>query len=715
MLLRRLRKSDKCVHHCGRAALLEPRKCGTAPLLEPRMCGTAPLLGPRKRGRAALLGPRKACEISVGFSPCGLLFVEPHVLPQPLRRWLLSLLAAAMIAILAGCGTSTTNVQNPPPPPSTPVSIAFQPAPATTISLVATTRLTAVVTNDPSDSGVDWSLLCQSTTNCGTLLPLHTASGTAATYTPPPVISGNAQRFTIEAFATSDHSKNVVAGLTVTGFASNLKGTYVFATSGIDANGPFQLAGVIILDGNGGITSGEQTHSDSLLSVTDPITGGSYYIGPDGRGSLTINTADQNIGQLGVENLSLVFLSSAKALIATLDNPNLQPSFETSSGTLDLQTATTAPTGGYAFAVNGTDVSSQPMALGGVLKIDSPATISGAGSVADQDDAGTVFPSATISGTVTAPDSLGSVKFNLTAAFSPKPIQFTGYIVDAQHMRLIESDNTGSGTGLGSTSGIAIAQGAATGTFTSTQSFAGNYVFDILGQDLSLLPTSLASVGVFSADTSGNLNNGYIDELLDGIGVQISDSFTGTYTLDSTGTGRVDSQISFSGNVLGPELIFYLTGNGNPPLVLDAEATHGSLGVGLANPQAAPPFSFNGKYGLSFTQGVGPLENDATGPISVNGASNTLSGVVDTNLSFSPLPNTPITGTFGTVTGTGRFTGALANSFFPTPGTNPSTLSMAFYLIDSGHGYFIETDSLTSGELSFGYFATRTAACPTCP
>jgi hypothetical protein len=29
---------------------------------------------------------------------------------------------------------------------------------------------------------------------------------------------------------------------------------------------------------------------------------------------------------------------------------------------------------------------------------------------------------------------------------------------------------------------------------------------------------------------------------------------------------------------------------------------------------------------------------------------------------------------------------------------------VAFYLIDSSHGFFSETDSLSSGELSFGSF-----------
>jgi hypothetical protein len=139
--------------------------------------------------------------------------------------------------------------------------------------------------------------------------------------------------------------------------------------------------------------------------------------------------------------------------------------------------------------------------------------------------------------------------------------------------------------------------------------------------------------------------------------------------------------------------------------------------VGLANPQAAPPFSFNGNYGLYFTQSSGPLENDGTGQIAVNGTSTTLSGIIDTTLGlvgFSAQPDTSLTGTFATVPSSGRFTGELTNTFFPSPGATADTIAVAFYLVDSDHGYFIETDSATSDELSFGYFATRSSVCPSC-
>ncbi len=645
------------------------------------------------------------------------------------RRWILLLLSVAMISGLAGCGGSSTDVQNQPAPPVPSVSIAFQPAPPATVSQIATAPITAVVSNDSTDAGVDWALLCQSTGNCGTLSPLHTASGKAATYTPPTTPSGNIQPVTIEAFATADHAKNVVANINVTGFAGILKGTYVFETKGEDANGAFQLAGVIVLDGNGNVTSGEQTHNDPLLSVSDAITGGSYTIGPDDRGTLTLNTADSNIGQKGIENLALVVLSNAKVFIATLDNTNptlnLPPSNETSSGTLELQTSAAAPGGGYAFAVSGVDINNQSLAVGGIFNIDSPNKISGTGSIADEDDGGTLTSSSTLSGTVTAPDSLGSAKFNLAAGFAPA-LQFTAYIVDATHIKLIESDNAGSGAGFGSTAGVAIGQGGATGTFKSNSSFAGSYVFHILGRDPDEIPTSLASVGQFTADSSGNLINGYSDEEMIALNLEISDSFTGTYTLDPSGTGRVDSNITFATSGPGPELIFYLTGNGNPPVVLDADDNPsssgvGATGMGLAHPQAASLSSpsFNGKYGVRYTQGNGVgVDNDATGQITVNGLSGIFSNmsVVDTDDGFKPAPDTQFSGTFATVPSGARFAGTLFNSSFPSPNPAvPSTIAVAFYLVNPDYGFFIETDSSTSGELTLGSFATRTPVCSACP
>lgn len=636
------------------------------------------------------------------------------------RRGILLLLSAAMISGFAGCGGGSTTVDNPPPPPGSSLAIAFQPAPPASTSVNAIVTLTAVVSDDSSNAGVDWSLTCNNNASCGSLSSLHSGSGEAVTYTPPGSLSGNEQAVNIVAFATADHTKNALAPIMVTAFGSSLKGTYVFQTTGVDVSfQPYQFAGVITLDGNGGITSGEQTintfnsSTSSLQSVSDPITGGSYFVGPDGRGTMTINTANQNIGQQGVETFSLVFLSSSQAFIAKVDDPNLPiSSNESSVGTLDLQTSKTAPAGGYAFVVSGTDIASlSPTSFGGILNIDSPNTISGTGSVADQDLAGTLTNGAAISGMVSDPDAFGAVKFNLTADFASTPIQFTGYVVDATHMKLIETDN-GSGTGFGSTAGVAIGQGAATGTFTDNAAFSGEYVFGIFGDDFGGVPSSLSSAGVFTADGNGHLNSGFIDIFRGGLGQRVSRKFTGTYSVDANGTGRVDSFITFKKDGDGPEFIFYLTGNGNPPLLLDADTkASGPTGVGrgLAYP-AGEPTSFSGKYGVGFTQSTFGSENDVTGQMTVDSTALTLSGIVDTNAEFTPVPDTQLTGSFAPTDLPRRFTGTLSNELFFS-----SDISVAFYIIDSDHGLFVETDPPDLGVLTFGYFARRTPVCPDCP
>ena len=50
--------------------------------------------------------------------------------------------------------------------------------------------------------------------------------------------------------------------------------------------------------------------------------------------------------------------------------------------------------------------------------------------------------------------------------------------------------------------------------------------------------------------------------------------------------------------------------------------------------------------------------------------------------------------------------------------TNP-TIALDNYIIDPGHGFFVETDLVDpiapSGAVSFGYYATRNPVCVGCP
>src|SRR5262249_36992292 len=145
-------------------------------------------------------------------------YKEIPVVKRMTARRVVLLLSAAAISISWGCGGgNTANVQNPPPPATQHVSIAFQSAPAASLPLGTTAAVSAVVTNDPGNAGVDWAVTCQNTGNCGSISPHHTASGDTATYSPPTVLSGNSQNVNIEAFATADHTQNVIAATTITG------------------------------------------------------------------------------------------------------------------------------------------------------------------------------------------------------------------------------------------------------------------------------------------------------------------------------------------------------------------------------------------------------------------------------------------------------------------------------------------------------------------
>ena len=663
------------------------------------------------------------------------------------RRWILSLLSAAMISVLAGCSSNTFNVQNPPPPPPN-LAINLSTMPANPLPVNQTTTLAATVTGDPNNYGVDWSVTC-SNPDCGKLSAPHTVScpdpNCAVTYTPPVSFPGNSETVNIVAFATADNKANASASIKIVSFDTNniQAGSYVLQLQGSDPGfQPYQFAGVIQLDGNGVIMSGEQTvnfvdASGAFVSNQAAITGGSYFLGPDGRGTITI-IPDPNDTEVGPETIGFVLLSSSHALIALVPPSPTVATPAAASGTMDLQTAPppTLHSGGYAFVVSGTDFAQGvPTAIGGIFNVDSTNnTIPGPGSVADQNLAGVMTVTKKLTGALSYPNPnpFGIVTLTLSVPLFPSTtnFQFTGYIVDDNRIKLIESDTNG----LGWTAGLAIGQIAGFG------SFSGTYVFGVPGVDLSInYPSTLTSVGVFTShdngDGTGSLQNGYTDTFLQQyfnpntgtVGAQISASFDGTYTIDAV-TGHVVATLKdFSPRPspgYQPRFFFYPTGNGNPPLVLASGGTNYPLvGAGIAYPQTST-LTFSGDYGFSFTQQNGGQENDGTGQMTVDPtAPYPLLGIVDSAIAsgqsfrgtFTSDPCSPVVDVPGCFPGTLQSADAAGN------GTNAfltasGSLAAHFYKIDQDHGFFVETDLVDlnnpSGVVSFGYYARRSLPVP---
>ena len=138
--------------------------------------------------------------------------------------------------------------------------------------------------------------------------------------------------------------------------ASNLNGTYVLSSTGLDADGGFlAIAGTVVANGSGGITGGTLDIVGQDVTpttpVAQPITGGSYTVTADGRGQI----------KLGTITLDFVLTSSSHGLITEFDTNG------TGSGTLDLQASLTQSqlAGSYAFSLSGTDNSGFPTATAG--------------------------------------------------------------------------------------------------------------------------------------------------------------------------------------------------------------------------------------------------------------------------------------------------------------------------------------------------------------
>jgi hypothetical protein len=570
-------------------------------------------------------------------------------------------------------------------------------------------------------------------------------------YFPPASITTGSLSIDVTVFASADHTKNVITPVTVTAYTSVLKGTYVLQVKGADATPqPYQNTGVFVFDGMGNISSGQQTInsvSSGFFSSTYTLQDASvapstYFIGPDGRGIMTLNVQSSLTTQ--TETYTFVVLSSSKARIAELDG-------NSASGTLELQDSTAAatiPTGAYAFVTSGSDAGTAtgpgsgvpvPTAMGGVFNIDnnpSPGSISGNGSLADQDYYNTkgttralqsCVPPAGVTGSVSQPASLGIVTITLTgttcfALQQPASIQFTGYIVDATHIRLIESDDI-NGTGGFLTAGIAVSQGSAAGTFTNA-SLSGPYVFGVLGYDINAaLPSSFTSAGVLNPDGNGNLT-GINDTLYLGDSAAFTaNALKGTYLTDTNLIGRAQLKLKFQGPSPQPKatVLLYLTGNGTPPLVLWAEGedvNFPAIGTGIAHPQAANASSLSfgnpEKYGLSFTQN-NFSEVDGTGDVTstINGVAGALTGMEDdfNHNTFSGSAPFPLLDTctlpadnFGRIAGTFMNASGVAGPY------------VEYYLVDDNQGLFVETDLLTLGQVTLGYFTqacdvTNAASC----
>jgi hypothetical protein len=504
----------------------------------------------------------------------------------------------------------------------------------------------------------------------------------------------------VTATSLTDPTKSASAKIVITAAAPTLaNGTYVFQISGQPGSQATFVTGVFVTN-NGQITGGEQdsisysSDADGNLfgnPILQTITGGNYAASADGN--LQISLA---LGPDAVESLSGTLVGTgSRGFVAGLNGA-------AASGTLDLQTGIAAPSGGYAVSLSGGDENGAPAWIGGVVNVDSPGAISGAGSILDVVDSqaqqtGTFAVGAS---TISIPDARGRVQIQLLPATSStlSPIYLAGYVIDATHIRLIETGDTNDATNFqGVLGGIALGQGSNTGQF-STASIAGSsYVFGAQGNDA---PGLLQIAGVLTANADGSVTGTLNWHDPSVTTTQSPLPFTGAYTVDPT--GRVTLSQLTDGATFHYSMHLYLAAGGNA-LLLSNDSADAFDGQGFQQQSGAfTAASFSGLYGLNATvltsdqlggvYGPSPVIGSITTAVSGSG-SDSVSGFADRG---NGGPDFAVTGSFNAAAN-GILEGTLA-------GLNPASPTTAgnftMYLVDSTQAVMIETDP---SQLSLGH------------
>lgn len=577
--------------------------------------------------------------------------------------------------------------------PSAPISVTLNSSPAS-LAASANTALTATVSNDSANAGVSWTVTCGSS-QCGSFNPTTTPSGTATTYTAPAAPPTPAT-VTVTATSVTDTTKSASASITITPPPPVLAdGNYVFHLAGQDGSGNYYLAGAFTVQ-NGAIAGGEQDMVDDNGNYQDSLSAsGSSLSQVNGNIQIILNTGDSNVGVNGVETIRGNTVSNMRFLISEFDT------FATATGSLDQQTSTSAPSGGYAFNLGGLDglTPQNTFVIGGILNI-SGASISVANSVFDYNDGGSVAQKqAFASGTVSAPDPYGRVVLTLNPSASSGVPSFAlaGYTVGTNQIQLVETQDALGGD-LG---GTALGQGSNTGQFTQAGVAGSAYVFEAIGQDgFSQNSTIAQMAGSLGLNGDGTVSGSMaLNDLTYHIGLQIT---SGTYTVDPT--GRVTLNVVATSGSLQNPLSFtfqlYLDGNGNA-LQLGVDDTQATSG--LAYLQSAPSSDFEGSYALNIF-GIADINQapawSGVGPVTV--ASDSFSGYTDYSLqnadnsASAVTSGAPLSGSENSSTGQLALYGLVAQSGQSAP--NPQLeSSFGYWVIDNRRVLAIELDGQQSG------------------
>ncbi len=596
------------------------------------------------------------------------------------HRKFLALLAALLSACGGGGGGS-----------SLPIQVAFAPPLPTAIQVGNTASLSATVANDGSASGVYWSVTC-SGSDCGSFNPTQTASDVPTTYTPPASVPGGGT-VTITATSVADGSRSASGTLTVTGGSNAVlaDGTYLFHLAGVDqSQGPYSIAGAFKV-ASGLITGGEEDFTDLTSGDHFTLDAAKSSLGTSGNDvQVTLQALPDSkpgapvIGVNGLLTLHGTLVSATRALVSEHDD------WATATGSLDLQTTTAAPSGTYAFAVQGSDTSNgDALAAGGVLHFDGGSLVA-TDSVLDINDGGSTRAGQTFSsGTVSTADAYGRVTIALVPTTTAS-MTFSAYCLSTTRIYLIEDQADAANANLG---GTGLGQGPNAGKFTISNVAGVSYAFGVAGLDNAAPSGSPVTIaGGFGLNADGSVSGAaaFAD-----YNVHQGNQLSGSWAVAPNGRVTINP-VSFPTTGVTLAFQLYLDGNGNA-LVIGMDSFQITEGPAFA--QSSNSNALSGPYGmtvLGLNAGSGTFS--AVGPVTVT--TGTFSGSVDLNNSGSPSSGIAIGGSQNVASGTLSLAGL-------NPNDPSASTGWGYYPIDNARTLAIEVDG---SELGLLWLEASTAA-----
>ena len=476
--------------------------------------------------------------------------------------------------------------------------------------------------------------------------------------------------------------------------ASSLNGTYVFSSTALnlsDAPLFLTMAGSLTANGSGGITGGTVDLIGGKAGVSSPaaqpIAGGSYSVGTDGRGQINFDTTTR-VGAVTI-TLDFVLTSSSHGLVTEFDSNGA------GSGTIDLQSAITQSqlAGSYSFAVSGTGANgTSPTATVGSFTLDSTGAVSTGQEDVNNAGGYSGAPSQILTKSAV---TLGTTPATATIASSAgTSYTFDVYPIGSDHLKFIENDSQRLVSGDAYTQGTSIPTGQLVFTLAGTKGTSG-------------LP--LDSGGWLT--NSGATITAGLEDFNNGASVSQANSVSGSISAVSGGrsvlslSGFVNGAANNTpGNYTFAAYPFTSSGGGTGIQLLEIDG----LGItsGAAYAQTSTSLAASQGYGLNLSalnlnevgvNQIARIEEDDIAEFTATTSS--LSGLVDLNTGGGmPTLGKTLTGSFPTpVDSNGRGT-ATTTSF-----------DFDFYVVNSSTFLLLVTNAQT-GKIGTGIFELQNAA-----